>query len=81
MAVVPYDATLCYGVPYHDVSCLIVSLSRGSLCFIMPVSVKNTPPDGESAFESTESGAGLQFLLLGRMAKAHVKGVLFHRHR
>ena len=42
---------------------------------MMPVSAnKNTPLEkktGEgSSFESTEFGAGLQFLLLGRMAKA-----------
>ena len=40
---------------------------------------KNTPPDKKTgwniSFESTKSGAGLQFLLLGRMAKAHGKGV------
>ena len=38
---------------------------------------KNTPPDKKTgwkiSFENTESGAGLQFLLLGRMAKAHVQ--------
>ena len=44
-----------------------------------------TPLDNKTgwniSFESTKSGAGLQFLLLGRMAKAHGKGVFFHRHR
>ena len=42
---------------------------------------KNTPPEKTTgwriSFESARSGAGLQFLLLGRMAKAHVKGVFF----
>ena len=47
-----------------------------------PVSVnKNTPPDKKAgrkiSFEQNESRAGLQFLLLGRMAKAHVKGTIF----
>ena len=41
---------------------------------------KVTPPDKKTgwkiSFENTESGAGLQFLLLGRMAKARVKGVI-----
>ena len=46
----------------------------------------NTPPDEKTDWkissENTESGAGLQFLLLGRMAKARRKGMLFlHRHR
>ena len=40
---------------------------------------KNTPPDKKRGWkissESTKSGAGLQFPLLGRMAKAHVEGV------
>ena len=52
---------------------------------ITGVCEKNTPPDKKTgwkiSFESTESGAGLQFLLLARMAKAHVKGLIFHRHR
>ena len=47
---------------------------------------KNTPPEkttlGQISMKHTESGAGEQLLLLGRMAKApHVKGLLFHRHR
>ena len=33
------------------------------------------------SFQGAKSGAGLQSLLLGRMAKSHVKGVCFHRHR
>ena len=41
---------------------------------------KNTPPDKTTGwnicFESTKSEAGLQFLLLGCMAKANVKGQL-----
>ena len=41
---------------------------------------KNTPPDKNTgwniSFESTASGAGLQSLLLGRMANAQVKGVV-----
>ena len=40
---------------------------------------KTTPPDEKPGWnisaESTESGAGLQLLLLGRMAEARVKGV------
>ena len=40
---------------------------------------QNIPPDERTgwkiSFENTESGTGLQFLLLGRMAKAHVKGM------
>ena len=52
----------------------------------LPVSVnKNTPLDKKTgwkiSFENTKSGAGLQFLLQGHMAKAHGQGVLFHRHR
>ena len=31
-----------------------------------------------NSFENTKSGAGLQFLLLGRMANAHGKYVFFH---
>ena len=47
---------------------------------------KNTPLDKKTgwkiSFENTKSGAGLQLLLLGRVAKAHGKGVFFvHRHR
>ena len=42
-------------------------------------SVKKTAPErnahGNSSFQSTKSGAGLQFLLPGGMAKAQVKGV------
>ena len=45
---------------------------------------KNTPPDKmtgwEFSFENLKRGAGLQVLLLGRMAKAQVKGYIFHRH-
>ena len=44
----------------------------------------HTPPDkktGWNSFESAESGAGSQIPLPGRMAKARVKGVFFHRHR
>ena len=46
----------------------------------IPVSVnKHTPPDKNASqdisFESTKSGAGLQFMLLGRMAKPLSKGV------
>lgn len=46
----------------------------------LPVSVnKNTPPDQKAGWNissgSITSGAGLQFPLLGRMAKAQVKGV------
>ena len=49
---------------------------------IIPVSVKkNTPPykktGWEISFENTTSGAGLQFLPLGRMAKAQVKEAFF----
>ena len=40
---------------------------------------KEIPPDKNAgwkiSFENTKSGAGLQFRLLGRMAKAPVKGV------
>ena len=51
---------------------LRISESRPRIT-IVPVSVnKNTPPDRRTgqkfSFGSTESGAGLQFLLLGRMA-------------
>ena len=54
-------------------------------CFLFPpptgVCEKGTPPDKKagwvSNFENTESVAGLQFLLLGRMAKARVKVVSF----
>ena len=46
---------------------------------------RNTPPENTTpwniSFQSTKSGAGLQFLQLGRMAKAQAKGVFFHRHR
>ena len=46
---------------------------------------KNTPLEKKTGWkissENTKSVAGLQFLLLGRMAKAQVKGVFFHRHR
>ena len=42
---------------------------------------KNTPPDNKTglriSFDITKSGAGLQLQLLGRMAKAQVKGVGF----
>ena len=42
---------------------------------------KNNPPDKNTSwaisFENTKSVAGLQFLLLGRMAKAQVKGLCF----
>ena len=42
---------------------------------------KNTPPDKKTGWEvgseSTKSGAGSQFLLLGRTAKAHGKGCSF----
>ena len=42
---------------------------------------KNTPPDKKTgwkvSFENTESRTGLRFLLLGRMAKAHMKGMFF----
>ena len=45
----------------------------------IPVSVKT--PDkktlGKISLKNAESWAGLQFLLPGRMAKAHVKGVFF----
>ena len=46
----------------------------------LPVSVKeNTPPDKKTGLkissESAKSGAGLQFLLLGRMAKDHGKAM------
>ena len=40
---------------------------------------KKTP--GKIGFQSAKSEAGEQFLLLGRMAKAHLKGAFFHRHR
>ena len=47
----------------------------------MPVSVKNTPLDketgGNNSFLNTESGAGLQFLLLDRTAKASTKPLFF----
>ena len=46
---------------------------------------KNTPPEkktlGTISLQSTKSGAGEGFLLLGRMANARAKGVFFHRHR
>ena len=42
-------------------------------------SSKNTRWD--ISFQSTKSGAGLQFLLLGRMAKSQVKGMFVQRHR
>ena len=55
--------------------CYAMLLSGG----IISVSEQNTPPDKKTgwkpSFESTKSGAGLQFLLLGRMAKAHLKGM------
>ena len=40
---------------------------------------RNTPPENKThwniSFQGTKSGAGLQFLLPGHVAKAHVKGV------
>ena len=56
---------------------------------VIPVSVKkNTPPDnntntgGKISFENSKSGAGLQFLLLGGMAKPRgERNVFVHRHR
>ena len=46
---------------------------------------KNTPPEkrtlGKFSLQNTKSGAGEQLLLLGYVAKARAKGVLFHRHR
>ena len=45
----------------------------------------NTPPDKKTGkqirFECAKSGAGEQFMLLGRMAKAHVKGMFVHRQQ
>ena len=44
---------------------------------------KNIPPENHThtgilfSYQSAKSGAVWQFLLLGRMAKAHVKGILF----
>ena len=47
---------------------------------MIPVSEQNTPPDTRTGwklcFEKTKSGDGLQFLLLGRMAKARAKLML-----
>ena len=46
---------------------------------------KNTPPEngtlGKISFQSAKPEAGEQFLPLDRRAKAHLKGVFFHRHR
>ena len=51
----------------------------------IPVSDKKTPPEkntlGSISFQSTESGAGLQFLPIDGMAKAVIKGLRFRRHR
>ena len=45
------------------------------------VSEKNTPPGRKTlwkiGFQSTESGAGMQFLPLDCLAKARAKGVFF----
>ena len=61
---------------------IIVARGRGPRkhC-VLPVSVqKHTPPDKKTgwkfSFENTKSGAGLQLLLLGRMAKARAKGIV-----
>ena len=53
--------------------------------WMIPVSVKKTPLTrirhvGKSAFKAPKSGAGEQFLLQSCRARAHVKGVFFHRH-
>ena len=46
---------------------------------------KNPPPKkktlGQIGFQSTKSGAGEQFLLLGPRAKALTKEAFLHRHR
>ena len=48
---------------------------------VLQMCEENTPPDKNTgwniSFENTKSVAGLQFLLLGHMAKAQVKGVFF----
>ena len=68
----------------------MTELLRYDLANILPVSVKETLlwkrgqvgfqtalPYSPYSFENTKSGTGFQFLLLGRMAKAHGKGVIF----
>ena len=65
--------------------CCCVCLAASSQEDDTGVCEKNTPPDGKTgwkiSFENTRSWAALQFLLLGRMAKAQVEEMFFHRHR
>ena len=54
----------------------------------MSVNKKESPPEkktiGETGFQSTKSGAGMQFQPLGYVAKALIKGVIItinvHKH-
>ena len=73
---------------YEEETCQSRHVSHSRLMLdlaYIPVSEKNTSADKKTgwkfSFENLQSGAGLQFLLLGRMAKAHVKGLFGHRHR
>ena len=72
-----------YIILYHII--LAGDLPRGALrgacdTTVTGVCEKHIPPEKKTgwkfSFENTESGAGLQLLLLGRMAKARVKGVV-----
>ena len=62
---------------------MIIISSSDSSSTVIPVSVKKTllririDTGWKISFESTKSGVGLQFLLPGRMAKAHIKGMFF----
>ena len=58
---------------------MYIQSTGACLCVCVCVRDKNTPPEkkmrGKSSFQSTNSGAGLQFLLLDCRAKACTKGL------
>ena len=81
-----YATILYYTISYYThPGSLSDGRARDSSCcskaqYHTGVSEKNTPPDKRTgwkiSFESTKSGAGLQFRFLGRMAKARAKGMI-----
>ena len=69
----------------RDHEILITKLSNTKLDVPLVSVTKSTPSDNyrywKIGFQSTKSGAGLQFLPLNCRARARREGVFFHRHR
>ena len=78
----------------HSLKQLVVTVAVVTVCWsyeyyvkvamvevVIPVSVKNTPPEkdslGKIGLQNAKSGAGEQFLPLDCRAEVHLKGVLF----